>query len=305
MNKPESVSIRVPATTANLVAGFDCIGVALSLYNQFQFTASDSATTITVEGVESGTISLEEDNLLYRSFSHLYQHIGKKVPAVNIRVKVNVPLARGLGSSATAIVGGLLAANHFASYPLSPEQLLDLAIEIEGHPDNVAPAMLGGCILSVGDRGNRHFVPIDCHETIRFVVAIPDFELSTSQARAVLPQFLSYEQAVFNIAHLGLLVKALETGKPEWLKEALKDKLHQPYRQSLIRGYERVYEAVLGAGGHGMVISGAGPTLLALCSPGCVSEVMRAMGESWGEEGVRATVRCLEVDREGAKVIVP
>ncbi len=304
MSKPESVSIKVPATTANLGAGFDCIGVALSLYNQFHFSPTDSPTKMTVKGFGAKSISLGEDNLLYRAFSQLYKRIGKKVPPVEITVKMNVPPARGLGSSATAIVGGLLAANHFASYPLSPQQLLDLAIEIEGHPDNVAPAMLGGCILCVGEKSERHFVPIECHDSICFVVAIPDFELSTSQARAVLPKSLSYQQAVFNIAHLGLLIKALETGKPEWLKEALKDKLHQPYRQSLIRGYERVSKAVAAAGGYGMVISGAGPTLLALCHPSQVSAVMEAMETAWSKEGVKAVVKCLQVDREGAQMTV-
>jgi homoserine kinase len=300
MSQSNSILIQVPATTANLGSGFDCIGTALTLYNQFEFSLSNDKTTFTVVGDDADKISLSDDNLLYQSFLKFYQCLGLEVPTVNIKISINVPLARGLGSSATAIVAGLLAANYFSPQKLAQENLINLAIAIEGHPDNVVPAFLGNCILSVGEGDKWHFVPITCNPDIEFIVAIPDFELSTEAARAVLPKQLSYHDAIFNIAHLGLLIKGLETGNQDWLTEALKDKLHQPYRKSLITGYDDLYEAVINANGYGMVISGAGPTLLALSSSIYADDVITAMRNTWQSLGIKADVKCLDLDIQGA-----
>lgn len=302
MSLSDSIIVKVPATTANLGAGFDCIGTALNLYNQFEFTLTDDKTTFTVEGEGANNISLTEDNLLYQSFSHFYTRLGLTIPSVAVKIKINVPLARGLGSSATAIIAGLVAGNYFQNQPLTNHQLLDSAIALEGHPDNVAPALLGGCILSVGEKDNWQFISLPCHEEIKFVVAIPDFELSTESARAVLPKHLSYSDAVYNIAHLGLLIKALETANPQWLKEALNDKLHQPYRKDLIKGYDQLQKAVIDNGGYGMVISGAGPTLLALTSPNYQQKITDIMTETWLNLGVKPVVKCLDLDYEGSTI---
>ncbi|MGY6529916.1 MAG: homoserine kinase [Cyanobacterium sp.] len=303
MTKSNSMVIRVPGTTANIGPGFDCLGAALSIYNEFEFTRSSEATTFEVSGVEGEKISLGEDNLLYQSFVKVYQHIGEEIPKVKIKINVGVPMARGLGSSATAIVGGLLGANYFANNPLSSQELMNLAIAIEGHPDNVIPAFMGNCILSVGSGDNWHFVPIPVNSDIAFVLGIPNFELSTEEARGVLPKQLSYGDSVFNIAHLGLLLRGLETGNGEWLSEALQDKLHQPYRRSLIKGYDGVEQAVLSHQGYGMVISGAGPTLLGLCPRGESQNVADAMEKAWLQVGVQATVRSLSIDTKGAELI--
>ncbi|NCQ40439.1 MAG: homoserine kinase [Cyanobacteria bacterium] len=299
MNQSNSILIQVPATTANLGSGFDCIGTALNLYNEFEFSLSDEKTSFTVVGDGQEKISLKDDNLLYQSFVKFYQHLNLPIPEVHIKISIKVPLARGLGSSATAIVAGLLAANYFTPQKLSQENLLNLAIAIEGHPDNVVPAFLGNCILSVGKENNWHFIPINCHEDIKFIVAIPDFELSTEEARSVLPKQLSYHDAIFNIAHFGLLIKGLETGKKDWLKEALNDKLHQPYRKSLIKGYDQIHEAVIQAQGYGMVISGAGPTLLALSSSLHAEKVIKVMKDTWENLGIKADVKCLDLDTKG------
>jgi homoserine kinase len=245
---------------------------------------------------------------------------------------MQVPLARGLGSSATAIVGGLVGANELAGAPLSQVEVMQLAIELEGHPDNVVPALLGGCRLAAtntphpthgGGHGgtapteNQDFVgvvppclpslswqicDIPWHPDIVPVVAIPDFELSTAEARQVLPTDYSRADAIFNAAHLGLLVRALATGDRNWLRCALQDKIHQPYRRSLIQGYEAVQEAALNAGACGMVISGAGPTLLALTDVTNVDAVVREMAAAWGEFGVKADVRAISLDTQGAQV---
>lgn len=303
MTKDNSMVIRVPATTANMGPGFDCLGMALSLYNEFEFTHSSEATTFEAFGMGGEKIYLPEDNLLYQSFVKVYQHIREEIPQVQIKIKVGVPMARGLGSSATAIVGGLLGANYLAKNPLSSQELMNLAIALEGHPDNVIPAFMGNCILSVGSDDDWHFVPVPVHPDIALVLAIPDFELSTEEARGVLPKNLSYSDSVFNIAHLGLLLRALQTGKGEWLAEALKDKLHQPYRRSLIKGYDELEQAVLSHKGYGMVISGAGPTLLALCPDHEADNVAQAMEQVWQGMGVKATVRSLFIDTKGAEVI--
>jgi homoserine kinase len=299
------IIITVPATTANLGPGFDCIGAALTLYNQFQFTLlsdTDEDVKITVRGTEADRVSTDRNNLLYQSFVKLYQHLGKTPPKVAIEIQLGVPLARGLGSSATAIVGGLVGANQLTGTPLDTKEVMELAIAMEGHPDNVVPALLGNCRLSMGETGNWQVCEIPWHDEIAPVVAIPDFELSTEEARSVLPAQISRSDAIFNIARLGLLLRGLETGREDWLRVAMEDKLHQPYRQGLIRGYETVKAAALSAGAFGMVISGAGPTLLALTDRDRSFSVASAMQEAWKNEGIVADVQILALESQGARV---
>jgi len=290
-------TLSVPATTANLGPGFDCIGAALTMYNQFQFALTDSPqqVKITVEGEEAARVTTDKSNLVYQSFERFYQHLGKNPPKVEITINLGVPLARGLGSSATAIVGGLMGANQLAGSPLSKEEILELAIAIEGHPDNVVPALLGNCQLAAATGNNWQICPVPWQENLVPVVAIPNFELSTEEARAVLPQELSREDAIFNIARMGLLIRGLATGRREWLEVGMEDQLHQPYRQSLIRGYQAVKSAAIAAGAYGMAISGAGPTLLAITDKAEAEAVAAAMAQTWQTEGVKAEVRSLSL----------
>lgn len=298
------ISVRVPATTANLGVGFDCLGAALSLYNQFDFTTLDPCQTfaISVQGKEATKVSTDSSNLLYSSFCKFYQHIDRTPPNVEIVINLGVPLARGLGSSATAIVGGLIAANQLTGNPLSPTEIQELAIAIEGHPDNVVPALMGNCQLAVGETGNWKICEIPWHRDLIPVVAIPEFELSTEAARAVLPKTIELQDAIFNISRMGLLLKGLETNNRDWLQLALEDRLHQPYRQKLIWGYREVKQAAIEAGACGMVISGAGPTLLALTQSDRVAEVIKAIQAAWQSMDINAHVKSLTLDREGAKV---
>ncbi len=295
-----AINITVPATTANLGAGFDCIGAALTLYNQFRFTPSEDFR-ISVSGIEAQKVSTDESNLVYQSFVKFYQDRGENTPPVHIEIELDVPLARGLGSSATAIVGGLMGANHLAGLPLSSEEIMNLAIAIEGHPDNVVPALLGGCQLATSGDRNWAICDVPWHKAIVPVVAIPNFELSTAEARQVLPQQVSRADAIFNTAHLGLLIRALQTGRADWLKVALQDKLHQPYRQGLIHGFEAVQRAAMDAGALGLVISGAGPTLLALVDKIQAANVQSAIAFAWQSQGIQADVRSLSLDERGAK----
>jgi homoserine kinase len=353
MSVISTVTVTVPATTANLGPGFDCIGAALSLYNRFQFSRLEPSATeklkITVTGQEAAKVKTDDSNLAYQAFIKLYDRRSQSPPPVAIHIDMQVPLARGLGSSATAIIGGLVGANELAGKPLSQVEVMQLAIELEGHPDNVVPALLGGCRLAASNPppqpplskggltegfplreaglteqspldldaeilpspplskggqggGSWEICDIPWHPNIVPVVAIPDFELSTAEARKVLPADYSKADAIFNAAHLGLLVRALETGNENWLRCALQDKIHQPYRQSLIKGYEAVQQAALNAGAYGMVISGAGPTLLALTDVTSASAVEKAMAAAWREFGVKADVRAIGLDTQGAQV---
>ena len=304
-----TVTITVPATTANLGPGFDCIGAALSLYNRFQFSFLEPSATeklkITVTGQEAAKVKTDESNLAYVAFVTLYDRLKQSSPPVAIHINMQVPLARGLGSSATAIVGGLVGANELAGKPLSQVEVMQLAIELEGHPDNVVPAFLGGCRLAASNTpsGSWEICDIPWHPDIVPVVAIPDFELSTAEARKVLPADYSRADAIFNAAHLGLLVRALATGDRDWLRCALQDKIHQPYRRSLIQGYEAVQEAAVAAGACGMVISGAGPTLLALTDVTNAGAVEKGMAAAWMEFGVKADVRAISLDNQGAQIL--
>jgi homoserine kinase len=295
------VTVTVPATTANLGPGFDCIGAALTLYNEFKFTRLDKGEVIiSVTGTEAEKVKTDESNLVYQAFVTFYQHLQQIPPPVKIEIKMGVPLARGLGSSATAIVGGLIGANLLTGEPLSQSQVMELAIAIEGHPDNVVPALLGGCRLAATIDTAWEICDIPWHNHIVPVVAIPDFELSTKEARAVLPTQVSRGDAIFNTAHLGLLLRGLETANNNWLKAALQDKLHQPYRKALILGYDAVNSAALSKGAYGMVISGAGPTLLALTDELHSQAVGIAMAAAWKQEGISAIVRSLSLDTQGA-----
>ncbi|MEG4301213.1 homoserine kinase [Microcoleus sp. D3_18a_C4] len=308
MPETSTVTVTVPATTANLGPGFDCIGAALSLYNRFQFSRLEPSATeklkITVTGQEAAKVKTDDSNLAYLAFVKLYDRLNQSPPSIAIHIDMQVPLARGLGSSATAIIGGLVGANELAGKPLSQVEVMQLAIELEGHPDNVVPALLGGCRLAASNTpsGSWEICDIPWHPNIVPVVAIPDFELSTAEARKVLPADYSRADAIFNAAHLGLLVRALETGNQNWLRCALQDKIHQPYRQSLIKGYEAVQQAALNAGAYEMVISGAGPTLLALTDVTNADAVEKAMAAAWGDFGVKAEVRAIGLDTQGAQV---
>ncbi|MEL7494168.1 MAG: homoserine kinase, partial [Cyanobacteria bacterium J06554_11] len=268
---PSSVTVTVPATTANIGPGFDCLGAALTLYNRFHFTPftplSDSEPfQIFVEGAEASRVNTGPTNLVYRSYLKCFERLGKPAPPIHIKISLGVPLSRGLGSSSTAIVGGIVGANTLAGKPLDNASLAELANETEGHPDNVVPALLGGARLAAMSHGKLQICDLPWHESVVPVVIIPEFELSTADARRVLPGKYSRTDAVFNTAHIGLLMRGLATGNGEWIAGGMGDRIHQPYRKKLIAGYDEVRRAAMQAGAYGMVISGAGPTLLALAT---------------------------------------
>ena len=301
-----SICVNVPATTANVGPGFDCLGAALSLYNSFVFTPLESGPEpyrIKVRGREAARVKTDASNLVYQVFCKFFQQLGQTLTPVQIDIDLEVPLARGLGSSATAIVAGLVGANALAGSPLSTAEMLQMAIAIEGHPDNVVPALLGGCQLTaIANQSDWEICPIPWCDRVVPVVAIPEFELSTQEARQVLPDRYSRADAIFNAAHLGLLLRGLETGEENWLRAALQDRIHQPYRKSLIPGYDAVGAAAIAAGAYGLVISGAGPSLLALTGQEKAEAVRSAMEVEWQSLGMEAKVKILGLVEEGTTV---
>ena len=289
----EQVTIRVPATTANLAAGFDVLGCALGLYNTLSFTPSDK---LGFSGCEEQYQN--EENLAYVAYSRVWQELRRgDVPPVHIHIHAEIPVCRGLGSSAALIAAGASAANYMAGKPFDRRQLLALTTEIEGHPDNLAPALLGGMTASMMAGRQVYTVEYLPHPELHFVALSPDFPLSTHEARRVLPAMVSYSDAVRNGGYLAVLLRALEQGDEELIAASLQDRLHQPYRRRLIPEYDRVEALANQNGCHAVCISGAGPTIL------CIT---RNKGFAARMEGAvaplehRWRVRDLPVDYHGA-----
>ena len=255
------VKIKVPATSANLGPGFDVAGLALTLYNTFTFELNEGGLNI------SGcpTQFCNEDNLTYQAFKEAAEYCGLDYKGVNIDCISQVPYTRGLGSSSTCIVAGIVGAFAFKDKTEDRQEILELATKIEGHPDNVAPAIFGGLTVSVMEANEVLTLNIPVKHEYRFVALIPPFTLSTEQSRQVLPQTLDRQDAIKNVSHLALVVASLINGYDEGLKLGFKDKLHQPYRGVLIQGFDDIMkvlekdEKVLGC-----YLSGAGPTLMAV-----------------------------------------
>jgi len=300
----QGVVVHVPATTANLGPGFDCLGAALELDNVFEVRCIPGGSErfdLIIEGSEGAHLRGGPDNLVYRSAQRVWKEAGLEPVALEARVRLAVPPARGLGSSATAIVAGLLGANALAGEPLSTEKLLELAIDIEGHPDNVVPSLVGGLCMTAKAASQRWRV-LRCgwSAEVRAVVAIPAIRLTTSEARRAMPKAIPIPDAVSNLGALTLLLQGLRTGNGDLIADGMHDRLHEPYRWGLIQGGRSVREAALAAGAWGCVISGAGPSLLALCSADVAEAVRGAMVERWRSQGVESRAENLGLQSQGS-----
>lgn len=295
------MEVRVPASTTNLGPGFDALGLALRLHNRIRISETDGPVRVITSGEGAGILETGDTNLVYRAVQRLCREAGVAAPALEIRLENAIPVSRGLGSSSTAIVGGLVAANALLGSPLDREQVLNLAVEIEGHPDNVTPALLGGFqITSLTEEGLIH-LSIPPPAGLRAVVCIPEASVSTAEARRVLPQSYSRHDAVFNIGRVSLLVAALLTGETSLLRPAMQDRIHQPYRAALVPGYAEAIQGALDAGAVGSCLSGSGSTMLALTTGG-EEAVGAAMVRAVEAAGTAARWLALDVDTEGAVV---
>ncbi|MFD1125195.1 homoserine kinase [Lentilactobacillus raoultii] len=254
------IKIKVPATSANVGVGFDCMGLAVSFYSTISFEESAEKLEITGCPIEFQT----EDNLVYQAFVKGCDYLDKPVPNIKISIDTDVPVARGLGSSSVCIVAGLKAASTWFDNAISSDQLLVLATEMEGHPDNVTPAILGGLCVSFLDEQNRPtVVKYDVNDQLNLVALIPNYEVSTRAARKVLPKSMSYADTIHQVSRCAVMTKALELGDMHLIHKACDDRMHEPYRAKLIPDYAQA-KAISEQSNGTMYISGSGSTMMAI-----------------------------------------
>jgi homoserine kinase len=297
------VTVQVPASTANLGAGFDALGLALGLYNEVEveLTGHGLALEIAGEGAERLQM-LGERNLVARTVTQTLRHFALPADGVRIRMLNRIPLSRGLGSSSAAVMGGVAAAAALAGARIEPERLLDLALPYEGHPDNITPALLGGLTVATLVDGKVRCLKLPVPAELRAVAVIPEFHLSTAMARKALPPTVPRGDAVFNVGRVALFLAAMQSGRLDLLREAVRDRLHQPYRAPLVPGMTEVLEEGERAGALACFLSGAGPTLLALVD-GAGEGIGARMVACWKERaGVTARALSLPIEREGLKI---
>ena len=296
------IRVDVPASTTNLGPGFDVLGVALKLYNTIEMEVSGSALRIEIEGEGADTLPRDESNLVYRAAKTVFERMNEEPPPMTIRLVNHIPLARGLGSSGAATVGGLMAANAMSGAHLAHDEILNMAATIDGHPDNAAASIFGGIVIASPTEQGVACMKFLPPRPVDVVVVVPDFHVLTSDARAVLPASVDLQTAVFNISRVSLLVAALATGDFRFLGIATDDKLHQPYREKLIPGLRDVFQAAKSADGNvGVALSGSGPTIVAFCA-GNGDEVGENMRRAFLKHNIDSRVMLLGIDEEGTVV---
>ncbi len=289
----------VPATTANLGAGFDTFGLALTLYNEFEVEEYDGVVIETVP--KNPFLEKPENNLFVQVLKYMCEKRGKTFHGAKVKQVSNIPVARGLGSSATAIVAGILISAAVSKTELTDELFFETAYRFEPHPDNLLPAWKGGFITALLSEGKTYYQKIPFPEDIKVVVAVPDFELSTEKARSVLPEKIPLKDGVFNVQRASLFLTALINRRYDFLKIAMEDRFHQPYRKKLIPGFDDVIKSAYKAGALGVSLSGAGPSIVALADKN-YEEIGKKMVEGFALHGINASFKVLEIDKEGAKV---
>lgn len=292
--------VKVPASTANLGPGFDTLGMALSLYAWIEMEEAGE-TVFHLYGDEMKGLPRDKSNLLYRVAQMVFAEAGVAVPELSISMYSEIPLTRGLGSSASAIVGGLAAANAMIGSPLDQAKLFDMACALEKHPDNVGASLFGGVVTAVWDGVHADYIRIEPPQELEVLVVIPEFELATTKARGVLPAEITVADAVYNISRTSLLTAALATGRLDLISRAMQDRLHQPYRAPLVPGMEKLLAEAPQHGALGIALSGAGPTLLCLVdrSGSRKQELELFLKETMQEHGIPSQTRWLSPSGAG------
>ena len=300
----EAVIVKVPATSANCGPGFDSLGLACTLYNTFTYEVCKDGLELVIDGEGKDLLSADAGNLAFAAFFKVWNKMTDQEIGLKVHMRNNIPLSRGLGSSSTAIVAGLMAANYMTGSTLTKADLVNLATEMEGHPDNVAPALLGGFTISYMEDKTAHSFSFIPAKKLKLVAVVPSMPLSTSKARAAIPTLVPHCDAVFNASRTALLIGALMSGEYSYLPAALEDKLHQPYRASLIPGMEEAFTAAKAMGAYNAIISGAGSTLMAYAPvTGNPDEIGQAMVAALAAKGMDAIYHVLNIDIEGAKIL--
>ncbi|MCL6453769.1 MAG: homoserine kinase [Alicyclobacillus sp.] len=302
------LTVDVPATTANLGPGFDCMGMALSWFNTFTVELGHPFR-VTVTGESANLLPKGRDNAIVRAIARVFDLAGEPLPRNWRLVAVNrIPVASGLGSSAAAVVGGTLLGCALLQETrpgqgLTDSQVLRLCVDAEGHPDNAVPALLGGGWICLDAHGSVHLTPLQIPSTLVFVVGFPNFPLATEAARRAVPSTVARADAVYNVAQAARLTAALASGDLDLLKVNFGDRLHEPYRQALIPGFDDVRRAAKRAGAKTVTLSGAGPTLLAWCDDeGVAGDVADQMTLAWREHNVQCSARVVRPHVGAARV---
>lgn len=309
------ISVKVPATTANLGPGFDCFGMALPIYN----TITLEETVLPGTGVEINVISedetvddfsvehleLNENSLVYKAVELLYNSIGQTPSELKITIHSNIPIARGLGSSASVIVGGLLAANELLGRPADEAALLSIATEVEGHPDNITAAIAGGFVISSQEEDcSVIYKKIDWPEDWIITVCIPEYELPTDISRSVIPETISIKDAIFNAKRTAMFVEAIKSKDENLMKYALQDKLHQPYRMKLVPGFDTISNSLKHEDDVlGCVLSGAGPSIIVISLKNNLDKIHSIIKETWNNLNIKSVIKTLSVENNGAEII--
>lgn len=283
------MKIKVPATTANIGSGFDALGMALNLYNEFEINEVDY------------NIDMEE-NLIYKSITKVLDMFNYKYKGFEINSSCNIPMGRGLGSSATCIVAGVVYANNLIGNKLSLEDIINIGTEMEGHPDNIVPAIVGGMVVSIENKGKVTYSRINVPKNLKFVAMVPDFVVSTHDARKVLPYEYSNKDCVFNISRVAMLINAFNNRELDKIRLSLQDRIHHPYRKNLIKNIDNIFDKCKRLNSKGEFISGSGSTLISIIEDD--EEVfVNEMGEFLKDLEGSWNIHKLIPDLEGFKVI--
>lgn len=301
-----TITIHAPATTANLGPGFDCLGLALDLWNEVTFSLEGDGVRVRIHGEGSAMLPSDERNLVARAAMRLYQAVGATLPrGLLIECTNHIPMASGLGSSSAAIIAGLAGANYLLGSPACSEELLRLATALDGHPDNVAATLMGGLTLAATTGEGVLVRRIDVCPLV-VAVAVPAIHLPTSVSRAALPREVPMSDAVFNISRTAFVVQALQQGSLELLSKVMEDRLHQPYRMGLIPGGVEAIAAAKRAGAPAVALSGAGPSIIAFCSAEGNHQqaqvIASCMTEAFSQAGVPARGLVLDLSCKGSYV---
>ena len=295
------IKVRVPATSANLGPGFDSLGISLDIYNEYAFSLEENKGLF-FEGIEKEFQN--EDNIIFMAIKKVFNKYDFKFTGLRIKIiKQDIPISRGLGSSSSCIVAGLIGAFALMNKEINRDEILSLAVEIEGHPDNVCPAIFGGLVSTImSDNKKPLYNCVDVKEGVKFIALIPRFKLSTEKARAILPKEVPFRDCIYNIGRAALLISCFSNGNYSLLREATKDKIHEQFRSRLIDKFDEVYNKVLELGAFSCFLSGAGPTLMAIVDKDDINFVNR-LREFMSEQNINWDIKELTIDKHGAKIL--
>ena len=295
------IKVRVPATSANLGPGFDSLGISLNIYNEYEFELKEEKGLF-FEGFEEEFQN--KNNIIFMAIKKVFDKYNFKFEGIRIKIiKQDIPISRGLGSSSSCIVAGLIGAFALMGKEINRDEILSLAVEIEGHPDNVCPAIFGGLVSTIMvDNKKPLYNCVEVKDGIKFIALIPRFKLSTEKARAILPKEIPFRDCIYNIGRAALLISCFSNGNYALLKEATKDRIHQRFRSKLIDNFDEVYNKSLELGAFCCFLSGAGPTLMAIVDKeniGFVNNFINFMKE----QNINWDIEELEIDKHGAKIL--